>query len=215
MAIKLAVPPGAVPHEVAHEVANEVVQIKDKIWDLGVELCKDRPNNKLCAKFGGGGKNKTNTTEAPTTGAPNTTPSTTPHTTPDTTPNTALDTTSTTTPNTSPGTTPNTTPDTTSSTTANIATPAPAAGEAGAIVAPAPEDISGGAGPLPSQGFSGPKVEHKDGKTAVNDWQNEYGNKATSQLDEAHHSGSPCTRGCFVVTLLAILLAVVSAGYKR
>jgi hypothetical protein len=183
-------------------------KVKDKIWDMGAEMCKNRPEHPICSKFKWGHKDPTTTIEVTTTPA---TAATTPATTTTATARTQATTVATTTATTTATTIASTiTTTTTASTTTVVTTTTTAAcsaitedsgckarkdcsWEGGSCAKMGAESVKKESSSLskdenpelPEHGYWGPMVRHEDQETAAGDWQKEY---PEHKHDGSHHS---------------------------
>lgn len=177
--------------EEEHIVKKAFKTVKDKIWQVGREMCKGREESEHCKQFFDDEEEAEEEEAAEEAAAPEPAPA------PATTEAPAPAPATTEAPAPEPATTWTFEASTKEATTAppvttEEASPAPKAGE----------------GYLPSQGFRGPPVKHADGETHVADWGNEY---PTLEPPKGEHKGAAQSLSGHLALALTAWLALLSA----
>eukprot|EP00405_Crypthecodinium_cohnii_P049472 CAMPEP_0206612980 /NCGR_PEP_ID=MMETSP0325_2-20121206/56367_1 /ASSEMBLY_ACC=CAM_ASM_000347 /TAXON_ID=2866 /ORGANISM="Crypthecodinium cohnii, Strain Seligo" /LENGTH=222 /DNA_ID=CAMNT_0054132885 /DNA_START=1 /DNA_END=669 /DNA_ORIENTATION=- len=173
-------------HSLFRDEPTREPTVKEKIWDMGEELCKDRPDNPLCDRFGKAAAaeeaEKAEIIEPEEeTLEPKAAPAPAPE--PETTPAPA------------PAPAPETTKKTTTTTTTQALTTKPPPSTSGIRYVKTEERL-------------GIKRHHQDGETVTGDWGKEYpGPPPPKKLPKPEHGGSDGLRYGLVSSVLMMLAA--------
>lgn len=186
--------------------------VKEQIWKMGRELCKNRPNNPACKKFME--DEEEDEAQAPAAAEPAVQAPAPPE--PAAAPAAPL------TPAPAPAPPPPPPP------VASVTPPPPvtplapptqapaAAEEPPAAPPPVAPEPAGKRKRLPAQGFSGKGVLHRDGKTFSSDWHNEYGHMPQNPPAEpahAHGGSAGPLAGRLAAPAAMAALAALAAGW--